>query len=159
MKFVRPMTSFLPTIRNAVRALILQNGQVLMQHKVYEDGQEKFTLPGGAPNVGETLHEGLRRECAEEIGSDITIKELMHVADFYKERETLPVTHRHQVEFIFRCHVPATYIAQNGPHPDKHQRDVVWISLDELQNKPLFPKGLSDILSKDFSPTYLGLIP
>ncbi len=154
------MVELLPQIRNAVRALILKNDAILAQHKVYEDGSERYVLPGGAPKTGETLLQGLQRECHEEIGCEIEVEDLVYIADFFKPRETVPPTKRQQVEFIFRCHVSETYTPQNGAYPDKHQKDVVWLKISEIENKPFFPRAMSKIISEysQTSPVYLGLI-
>lgn len=153
-----------PDIRIAVRALIARDERVLVQRKVYEDGTERFALPGGAPNIGETLVQGLQRECGEEIGSTVEVLDLIHVADYFKLRDTVPPTHRQQVEFVFRCRVPQDYIAHNGPHPDKHQREVLWLETSQLCHKSFFPQGLRPIIAQRIPndavswPVYLGLI-
>ncbi|RED45800.1 NUDIX domain-containing protein [Aestuariispira insulae] len=154
------MKNLVPGVRNAVRAVILEGGRLLVQHKFYADGRERFVLPGGAPEGGETLEQGLKRECREEIGADITVLRLLHVADFLKPRETDPVTYRQQVEFLFLCQLPEGYVAGNGPHPDKHQQAVLWLPVAELCHKNFFPGGLSRLLSKPIQaePVYLGLI-
>ena len=153
------MAELIPEIRNAVRAVIMRERALLVQHKIYEDGRERLTLPGGAPNPGETLRDGLLRECREEIGATIEVEDLMHVADFYKLRDTSPPSKRQQVEFLFRCRVPDDYEACNGPSPDRHQRAVVWLPLDEISTRPLFPSRLREILSEAAeSRVYLGLI-
>ena len=154
------MITFVPGIRNAVRALIVRDQAVLVQHKVYADGSVRYTLPGGAPDEGETLEEGLRRECLEEIGTDIEILNLAFVADFWKPRETDPVTHRQQVEFLFCCRLPAEYVPRNGLHPDKHQVDVLWLPFDDNRHKNFFPQGFSPVLDGSItdSPVYLGRV-
>ena len=160
------MVELIPGIRNAVRAVVIRDGALLVQHKTYEQGWVRYALPGGAPDLGETLAEGLQRECQEEIGTSVEIGELMHVADYHKPRDTTPPTLRQQVEFLFRCHVPDNYVAQNGPHPDKHQINVIWLPLAEINQSPLFPPGLKDILLMEPQsspnnralPVYLGLI-
>ncbi len=162
------MTELIPGIRVAVRALIERDGHVLVQHKVYDNGSERYTLPGGAPDLGETLEQGLRRECFEELGTTVEIDGLYHVADYFKPRDTDPPTKRQQVEIVFRCHVPQGYEAGNGPHPDKHQKDVLWINVSELSHKCFIPRGLSAVIGQsipdepeklvDSPPVYLGLI-
>jgi len=154
------MTELIPGIRVAVRAVIARDDAVLVQHKVYDNGSERFTLPGGAPNLGETLVEGLERECLEEIGSTVDVGELLHVADYFKPRDTVPPTKRQQVEFLFRCDVPGDYQPQNGPHPDKHQKDVLWLQVSELCHKGFIPKSLSGVIAQSIpgEPVYLGLI-
>ncbi|EMI56282.1 hydrolase, NUDIX family [Rhodopirellula sallentina SM41] len=153
---------FSPVMRNAVRAVIFRDGMLLVQRKVYENGEVCFTLPGGGAEVGETLEDGLRRECVEEIGADVEVRDLVHVADYFKQRDTLPATRRHQIEFLFLCDVPDDYVAANGRSPDKHQQDVTWLDLASESADLLWPQSLQQILKRDTeasdAPTYLGLI-
>ena len=155
------MDSIVPPIRNTARALILQDNNILLLRKDgYEQG-ERFALPGGGQDLGETLEQALHRECLEEIGSRIEIHRLVYVADCFKPRDTPPGSTRHLVEFLFACTVPDDYIPKNGHHPDKHQVEVVWASLDELADMPLYPRSLGQHLadaSGSTSPVYLGAI-
>jgi 8-oxo-dGTP diphosphatase len=151
---------FVPGIRVAVRAVIIRDDAVLLQKKIDDNGTVRYTFPGGAPNLGESLEQGLSRECLEEIGVDVRIVDLMHVADYYKPRDTAPPTRRQQVEILFRCSVPQGYEPKNGDHPDKHQVDVVCMPLSELPQTPLLPARYRELLSPLASrtPVYLGLI-
>ena len=135
------MSELLPNIRNAARALILKNDKVLMLRKEDSNGT-RYALPGGGQETGESLQESLQRECIEEIGSEVIVKELLHVADYFKPRNTNPPTVRHLVEFLFICEVPDDYQPHNGDNPDKHQVEVVWAELEELSRLPIFPKSL-----------------
>lgn len=148
-----------PNIRIAVRALIRRGSALLVQQKIYEDGTERFVLPGGGPQAGETLKQGLLRECLEEIGVEVRIKKLLHIADFFKQRDTQPASTRHQLEMIFLCEVPPSYQPANGSHPDKHQVDVIWLE-NAHQHEKFWPTGLAPLLSPATTaqPAYLGLI-
>ncbi|MCP4766908.1 MAG: NUDIX domain-containing protein [Gammaproteobacteria bacterium] len=153
------MENFTPDIRNAVRAVIVRNDQVLMLKKTGGNRGERYALPGGAQDLGETLAQALERECQEEIGSTVEIATLMSVADHFKTRETDPPSTRHMVEFLFRCTVPDDYIARSGIKPDKSQIDVVWIDLTKLAVMPLYPESLSHWLPEGIlrdTPVYLG---
>jgi 8-oxo-dGTP diphosphatase len=143
------MENSTPDIRNAVRAVIVSNDQVLLLKKTGGDRGERYALPGGAQNPGETLAQALERECLEEIGSTIEILALMNVADHFKIRETDPPSTRHMVEFLFRCTVPDDYLAHNGSKPDRSQIDVVWVNLANLAAMPLYPESLSHWLLED----------
>ena len=109
------MENLYPEIRNAARALIIKDSSVLLLRKVGGSRGERFALPGGAQDVGEILEDALQRECLEEIGVEVQIEALVHVADFFKRRDTDPPSHKHLVEFIFRCQVPDDYIARQRP--------------------------------------------
>ena len=155
------MQNLLPVIRNAARALIVRDDRILLLRKAgYADG-ERFALPGGGQDPGETLQQALLRECREEIGTQVRIHDLVHVADYFKARDTNPPSTRHLVEFLFRCEVPDSYTPVNGEHPDKHQVEVVWTRLDSLPGMPLFPRSLAVFLGQRFSVApnvYMGLI-
>lgn len=149
------------SIRNAVRALVIQDEKLLLLHKRGEDGRDRYALPGGAQEPGETLQQSLKRECLEEIGSEVIIRDLLHVADYFKPRSTQPPSTRQQVEFLFLCEVPVDYRPRNGHHPDKHQVSVEWAPLSRLRDLPLLPISLAELLGrvgKDARDTYQGTL-
>ncbi|MEN8179752.1 MAG: NUDIX domain-containing protein [Pseudomonadota bacterium] len=155
------MQNLEPSIRNAVRAIIVRDDAILMQKKWSEIKGYWYALPGGGQDVQETLIEALQRECKEEIGVEVQMGELIHVADFYKQRETEFPSTRHLVEFMFVCAVPDDYQPINGSHPDKHQIDVVWLPFNEIAKHRLFPAGLANVLANlhaGKSGCYLGIL-
>jgi 8-oxo-dGTP diphosphatase len=156
-----PKNNLEPGIRNGVRAVIIRANHVLLLHKESPAYGVRYALPGGSQELGETLEATLQRECKEEIGTPVVINDLIHIADFFKPRETIPVTYRHVVEFLFSCSVPDDYQAGNGYRPDKHQAGVRWIPLERLPDEPLFPRGLTSILTGESrldKTIYLGVI-
>lgn len=79
--------------RLSVHAVITNSvGEVLLLKATY--GEQAWGLPGGALDPGETIHEGLRRECAEELGCDI---EILYLSGMYSHSSV----QSHAV--IFRC--------------------------------------------------------
>ena len=140
------MADLIPGIRNAARALIVRQGKILLLRKEGGGRSERFALPGGAQDSGETLKEALNRECEEEIGTSVEIGDLIHVADFFKLRDTQPPTRRHLVEFLFKCAIADDYSPRNGYRPDKHQVEVIWAELSEVARLPLFPQYLSSCI-------------
>ncbi|MES9853463.1 MAG: NUDIX domain-containing protein [Candidatus Thiodiazotropha sp. L084R] len=149
------------TIRNAVRAVIVRNEAVLMQKKWAEERGVWYTLPGGGQEVQETLTEALQRECEEEIGTTVEVNGLLSVADFFKQRKTVPPTARHLIEFLFACSVSEAYQPKSGFHPDKHQIDVVWLPFSQFPDVSLFPTSLGADLQPLVAgnrPLYMGVI-
>jgi len=64
--------------RLSVHAVITNSAdEVLLLKATY--GEKAWGLPGGALDPGETIHEGLLRECAEELGCDVEIRYLSGV--------------------------------------------------------------------------------
>lgn len=87
--------AFEDTFRLSSHAVITNdNNEVLLLKANYGDGA--WGLPGGALDVGETIHEALLRECREEIGCDVTIKYLSGV--YYHSAVNSQT-------FIFRCDI------------------------------------------------------
>lgn len=142
--------NLIPGIRNAVRAVITRDGSVLLQRKVDDSGVERYALPGGAQEDGERLLDALQRECEEEIGTRIEVIDLMFVGDYFKPRQTNPPTTRHLLEFLFECTVTADYEARNGPRPDKHQVDVLWVPIKDLAGLNLVPADYADLLINQY---------
>jgi 8-oxo-dGTP diphosphatase len=155
------MTELIPGIRNCARAVIIKQDQLLLLRKRYENGSQTYVLPGGAQDLGETLVAALQRECYEEIGTEVAVAGLLYLADFFKPRDTTPISYRQQVEYFFLCRVPDDYEVHNGPYPDKHQDAVLWIKLDDMHDLELFPSALkSHLQQRDLQayPVYLGEI-
>jgi len=154
------MTDLVPGIRNTARALIIRNNKILLLRKDGGVRGERYALPGGAQDPGETLEVALNRECEEEIGSAVEIGNLVHIAEFFKLRDSRPPTRRHLVEFLFECTVSDEYEPHNGYRPDKHQVEVVWADLKQIDQMPLFPSYLKSCiadLNQGVNPNYLGV--
>lgn len=155
------MQTLAPTIRNTVRAIIIRDGHILLQKKQDALKGVRYTLPGGAQNPGETLLEALHRECQEELGTEIITSEILHLADFFKQKSLPEPYLQHQLEILFHCQIADSYTPKNGPKPDKHQIAIEWITIDELSQIPLLPAILKEILTKlnqPVNPIYLGKI-
>lgn len=150
-----------PQIRNTVRAVIVQDGSILLQKKHDLQKGFRYTLPGGAQEFNETLIEALHRECLEEIGTEIIVGEMLHLADFFKTSFSPEAHQKHQLEILYSCQVPDTYIPKNGPKPDRSQIAIEWIAIQNLTQITLSPVSLTKILSSlntQALPVYLGKI-
>lgn len=154
------MRNLIPGIRNAVRAVIVRDAHILLLRKQGEGPGDRFALPGGGQDEGETLCQALLRECEEEIGASVEVGRLIHVADYFKARDTEPPSTRQLLEFLFLCSVPADYTPKNGYHPDKHQVDVVWMALIDLPRIRILPSSLATYLQRAdaVGEVYLGEI-
>lgn len=84
----------------AARAIIIENGKLLVMHR-NKHGSEYFTLVGGRAHEGEALEQTLVREVKEETGLDITTSRLVFV-------ELHPAPYNEQ--YIYLCEV--------APHAD-----------------------------------------
>lgn len=147
-------------LRNSVKAIIIEDGKLLVLRK--KNGNGAYTvLPGGGQKFRETLHQTLKREVFEEISAKVKIGKLLHIREYFSEKHgfALEDLKIHQVEFIFKCDLVDPYHPKTGHFPDPHQKEVVWVKLDQLDEANFYPVALRKILidlKKDDSPVYLG---
>lgn len=138
------MAKLIPGVRNSARALILRDDRLLLLRK---EG-DIYALPGGGQDTGESLEAALKRECREEIDTEVLAPALVRVCDYVKLKRTEPPLRRHQVDFLFRCTVPDGYTPRSGASPDKRQLDVCWIGVDALPRLAYSPFYLADLLPR-----------
>lgn len=147
-------------LRNSVKAVIIQDGKLLVLRK--KNGNGAYTvLPGGGQKKSETLHQALTREVFEEICAKVKIGNLIHIREYFSEKHGFALEDReiHQVEFFFKCKLLEDYHPKNGHFPDPHQKEVVWVGIDQLDEANFYPVTLRKILQalkNDDSPVYLG---
>ena len=147
-------------IRTAARALIIHQNK-LLAIKMRDRSGIFYILPGGGQRHGETLREGLERECLEEIGTQVEVGELLYVREYIGKNHEFRHAHRafHQVENVFRCRLPDPDSIGPGSEHDKKQVGVEWIPLAELRERRFLPEVIKPYFSPDgFEPgtNYLG---
>lgn len=147
-------------IRTAARALIIHQRK-LLTIKMRDKTGVFYILPGGGQRHGETLREGLKRECLEEIGTQVEIGELLYVREYVGKNHEFRKAHHafHQVENVFRCRLRDPASIGPGSEHDKKQIGVEWIPLHELQNRRFLPEIIKSFFtSEGFQPdtNYLG---
>ena len=133
-------------IRITVRAVIVQNEKVLLIKKDSPGQGIRYTLPGGALESGETLHQAVIRECQEEINTTVNAFDVLHIADFFIPKFKPEPYTRHQLEVLIQCQAPADYFPSCGSAPDKHQVGVEWLPLNELEQHRISPNFFADLL-------------
>ena len=133
-------------IRITVRAVIIQNGKVLLIKKDSLGEGIRYTLPGGALESGETLHQAVIRECEEEINTAVEAYDVLHIADFFIPKLKPEPYTRHQLEVLIQCQTPAEYTPSSGPAPDKHQVGVEWLPINKLTQHTISPSFFSELL-------------
>jgi len=148
-------------VRNSVKAIILDGEKILLTKNQDDEGYF-YLCPGGGQEHGETFHTTLIRECIEEIGLNIDIKELLHIREYIgKNHEYAEFDFDvHQIEYYFLCQLSRTETPIKPTNPDNHQVGVEWIRIEDLLNYRLYPKELKKYiigyLNGENSPVYLG---
>jgi 8-oxo-dGTP diphosphatase len=130
--------------RLSVRAILIEDGRILLAHFIDASG-EWYVTPGGGVQHGETLEEAFHRELHEEIGARAEFGAVAFIREIIADRlETtnLPADF-HQVEiFVHGRLLPDQTLRMVAP--DASQVGLVWAPLAQLDSLPFFPRGLVD---------------
>ena len=111
--------------RLSAHAVICNDANEILQLKA-NYGDNRWGLPGGALEPGETIHEALERECLEELGANIVIS---YLSGFYYHSKF-----NSQV-FIFRAQLePCATIRLSSEHSAYH-----YFPLDDLSDIQQLP--------------------
>ena len=86
-----------------VGGVVFIDGRVVLVKRRHEPLAGQWSLPGGAIELGETLHEGLRRELREEIGIETKVGPLVELFDRIT-RDTDGQVRYHYVLADYLCH-------------------------------------------------------
>ena len=157
-------------IRNAAKALIIDNGKILINKNQntlgdmcygLQDGAVYYDLPGGGQNQYETLEEAVIRECLEETGYTVIVERLAALYEEISTHERFRAEYgqyAHKVFFIFVCRLAGM------PFKPPLEKDLdmlgsVWVNISETGDIPLYPeiinKNLKLILKSEHT-VYLG---
>lgn len=137
-------------IRNSVKAIIIRDGKLLCTKNKDQFGIF-YLLPGGGQESFETIVDALKRECKEEISSDVFVKDILFVRDYIGRNHEFADwdSDIHQIEYMFECELREDAEVKNGNVPDSMQIDVEWLSLNKLDNYRIYPKILKKLLGND----------
>ncbi len=129
-----------------VRAIIIKNNKILLL-KRKKDNIVYWVLPGGQVENGEINELALARECLEELGVQIKVKELIHemlskYAELYGQRE-----------YFFNCEILGGTLGSGvGPEwrPNSGYQgnyQIEWLDLNNLSEIDLKPVEMKKIIS------------
>jgi ADP-ribose pyrophosphatase YjhB (NUDIX family) len=128
-------------MKSRVRAVIIKDGKILLIKRTKPD-LVYWVVPGGGVENGETNEQALIRECIEELGVNIEVKDLILELISEKE-ETIG-----QKEYFYRVNILDGAIGSgNGPEFQKNsgykgQYDIGWVDIKNLPNIDLKPESI-----------------
>lgn len=139
-------------IRNSAKAIIISNFQILLTKN--EDTFGVFyLLPGGGQEPEENIHEALKRECMEEISSEVLIKDIVFVRDYIGRNHEYAEWdgEMHQIEYMFECELISKNEPASGHIPDNAQIGVEWVDLRKFSEIRIYPSILKRVIHEDGS--------
>lgn len=137
-------------IRNSAKAIIIQDSKILLTKNKDEEGFF-YLFPGGGQEHGEVLPATVKRECIEEIGENVEVKQLLHIREYIgKNHEHAQFDgHVHQIEYYFVCHIINRQDVPSVPsNPDSHQIGIEWLPINNLVDYRIYPKGIRECIQE-----------
>lgn len=150
-------------IRNAAKALLYENGKILLNCHKTESGRVYYDLPGGGQHQYETMEEAVVREVLEETGYTVEVVRFQGLAEEICEDPEMRVQYpeyTHRILCIFlvrRLNASKAEVSES----DFEQIGSVWVTLEEADKLDLFPRQLCGKISKvveSETPVYLGSV-
>ena len=133
------------SIRSSVRAIIINHNKLLLC-KYADSSGEYFICPGGGQKFFEDMHSALKRECLEEINSEIIIGKLLFVRDtMYGNGKN----RMHHAAHFFKCDLIDISKLRVGIKPDKSCIGLEWIELSELKNIRIYPSAFKECIHEN----------
>jgi 8-oxo-dGTP diphosphatase len=114
-----------------VAAVIFRGDHILIARRGRQPAYGLWSLPGGLVELGETLHEAVRREIREEVSLDIEVVDVIKVLD-----RIIPDAHGqveyHYILIDFLCHCET-----GEPLPGSDVLDCRFVAVSDLPQYPL----------------------
>lgn len=132
--------------------VIIHNGKMLVHKNINDD---HYAIIGGRVEIGENSANTIKREIKEEIGKEIEITGyIATIENFFemkgsKYHEILFV---HKVEFVNEEDKKIEYTMKNLEGKDYLQYE--WIELDKINQYPLLPAVMKEILREKEFPVH-----
>ena len=133
-----------------VGAILLEQNAVLLARRNKAPGKGRWSLPGGAVELGETLVEALARETREEVSVEIEVGGLVDVYDrIFPDRENRIRYHYVLVDYWGR-------IVSGTPRAGSDISEVGWFPIESLGSMNVGRK-LEEAVAKAVRLRYLGM--
>lgn len=148
-------------IRNAVKAIILDENMILLNRCNSPEIGDYFALPGGGQSQHETMEDAVVREVLEETGYTVVPKAFValyeEIYTCHSVRQRHP-DHSHKILHVFRC-VLSDKARGAAVEQDLHQTGCAWVDLDDISGLNLLPAAVGRNIRRlagSEAPLYLG---
>lgn len=132
--------------------VIIHNNKILAHKDIRSD---HYALIGGRIEIGENSADTIKREIKEELGKDIEITGyIATIENFFEMKETKyhEIMFIHKIEFTDEKDKKIEYTMKNIEGKDYLQYE--WLDLDKIEEYPLLPHAVKDILKENKFPVH-----
>lgn len=137
-------------IRAAV--VIIHNNKVLTHRNI---NSNHYSLPGGRVEIGENSADTIKREISEEMGKKIEITGYISTIENFFEMNNQKyheIMFIHKAEFVNEEDKILQETIKNIEGKDFLQYD--WVDLDKIDEYPIMPKVIKEILKEKIYPVH-----
>ncbi|NVK18367.1 MAG: NUDIX hydrolase [Methylocystaceae bacterium] len=127
----------------AIGVVVHKGDDILLIKRAKAPNKGRWSLPGGAQHIGETLFEGAAREVLEETNTDVTNLRFIDCVDsIYKDDQGKVQFHYSLIE------ISCEYLS-GTLHAQDDAEQAQWVSYDRLSEYDL-PQNTTDIIRKSY---------
>lgn len=127
-------------IRLAVRAVIVEDGRLLLVNAWPDGKSDLLCAPGGGAEPHQSLPDNLRREVYEETGLKIAVGQVCLVNEFHDPNGTF-----HQTDIYFRARIVSGTIDPDWQDPEQIVTERHWVSQADIAGLNVKPDSLAEI--------------
>ncbi len=114
-------------------ACVFRGDRVLLIKRTQQPSQGLWSVPGGAIELGETVHDAAQRELREECNIEIKVDRIFNVVDAIVPDESQQIKFHYVVIYLL-----ARYVSGEA-HPGSDASDLRWVTLQELDTFDMNP--------------------
>lgn len=132
--------------------VIIHNNKVLVHKNVNSD---HYSLIGGRVEIGEDSETTVKREIQEELGKEVEIIGYVSTIENFFEMKGSKyheILFMHKAEFTNKENKKIEYTLKNMEGKDYLQYE--WLELDKIEEYPLLPKIVKDVLKENKFPVH-----
>ena len=120
--------------RVSVHALILNEGRILLIKRATEPSKGKWSIPGGRVELGETIHQAVKREVLEECSIEIEIERIFDVGEIILRDEEDRISYHFVLIYFLAKYKGGEVKAQSDAE------DTSWFTTEELAESDMHPQ-------------------
>ena len=110
-----------------IGAVIICNSKILLAKRGSEPGKNKWSIPGGLVELGETVHDAIVREVKEETNLNVEVHSLIDVVDNLEPDEKGKWRYHFVIlDFFVR-------LKGGNLHAGSDALEIRWVSLNEVE--------------------------